>query len=124
MYPERFLNVTNGVTPRIHKTVGIILPPDMLFDVQVKRIHEYKRQHLNALHIISLYRRLCADPSLNIAPRCFTFGGKAAPGYHMAKLIIRLISGIAEVVNNDPVIDNRIKIIFYPDFNVKNGHYI
>lgn len=183
MYPERFLNVTNGVTPRrfmmlsnpglarllddtlgtawrgdlthfnalaahadddafqetwrairrdskttlaarIHKMVGISIPPDMLFDVQVKRIHEYKRQHLNALHIISLYRRLRADPSLDIAPRCFIFGGKAAPGYHMAKLIIRLISGIAEVVNNDPVIDNRIKVIFYPDFNVKNGHYI
>jgi starch phosphorylase len=95
-----------------------------LFDVQVKRIHEYKRQHLNALYIIGLYQRLRRDPQLAIAPRCFVFGGKAAPGYAMAKLIIRLITGVAEVVNNDPLIGGRLKVVFFPDFNVKNAHSI
>jgi starch phosphorylase len=90
----------------------------------VKRIHEYKRQHLNALYIISLYRRLCRNPELDTASRCFIFGGKAAPGYAMAKLIIRLINGIAEVVNNDPAVRGRMKVVFYPDFNVKNGHWV
>ncbi|SAK52627.1 glycogen phosphorylase family protein [Caballeronia hypogeia] len=183
MFPERFLNVTNGVTPRrflmlsnpglarlLHETIGdgwatdlarldalaahaddpafhdawrkirrdnktalaariehatgIVVDPDALFDIQVKRIHEYKRQHLNALYIISLYRRLCRNPDLDTAPRCFIFGGKAAPGYAMAKLMIRLITGIAEVVNNDATIKGRLKVVFYPDFNVKNGHWV
>ncbi|WP_312228902.1 glycogen/starch/alpha-glucan phosphorylase [Pseudescherichia sp.] len=183
MFPERFLNVTNGITPRrflmlsnpslaelIDKTIGlawrtdltglealtphaddpafrkawrtikrenkavladriqqrlgIAVSPDMLFDIQVKRIHEYKRQHLNVLYIISLYRRLCRDPSVKIAPRCFIFGGKAAPGYTMAKLMIRLITGVAEVVNHDPAINHRIKIVFWPDFNVQNAQAI
>jgi starch phosphorylase len=90
----------------------------------VKRIHEYKRQHLNLLHIITLYRRLRSNPSLAVAPRCFLFGGKAAPGYHMAKLIIRLISGVAEAVNNDPAVGGRLTVVFFPDFNVKNAHAI
>ncbi|RKT14003.1 starch phosphorylase [Paraburkholderia sp. RAU2J] len=183
MYPQRFLNVTNGVTPRrflmlsnpglaglIDQTIGagwrtdltqldklaahaddagfheawrairrdnktalaariacatgIDVDPNALFDIQVKRIHEYKRQHLNALYIISLYHRLCRNPALDVAPRCFIFGGKAAPGYAMAKLMIRLITGIAEVVNHDPAIEGRLKVVFYPDFNVKNGHWV
>ena len=109
---------------RIQERTGVIVDPDALFDIQVKRIHEYKRQHLNALHVITLYRRLHENPGLSIAPRCFVFGGKAAPGYRLAKLMIRLVTGIAEVVNSDPVVAGRIKVVFYPDFNVKRAHYI
>ncbi|MFM0023606.1 glycogen/starch/alpha-glucan phosphorylase [Paraburkholderia azotifigens] len=183
LWPERFKNVTNGVTPRrfmllsnpglarlldktvgegwatdltrlralesraddpdfldqwrnvkhankallaqhIRSTTGVEVDPAALFDIQVKRIHEYKRQHLNALYIVTLYQRLRRDPQLAVAPRCFVFGGKAAPGYAMAKLIIRLINGVAEVVNNDPSINGRLKVVFYPDFNVKNAQFI
>ena len=98
--------------------------PDSLFDIQVKRIHEYKRQHLNVLHIITLYNRLKKDPGQEIVPRTFIFGGKAAPGYFMAKLIIKLINSVAEVVNNDPDVAGRLKVVFFPDFNVKNGQHI
>jgi len=183
LWPERFHNVTNGVTPRrfmllsnpglarlldktvgegwvtdltrlraleahaddaafqdewrgvkrankealaqhMRSAVGVVVDPTALFDIQVKRIHEYKRQHLNALYVVTLYQRLRRDPQLAVAPRCFVFGGKAAPGYAMAKLIIRLINGVAEVVNNDPAMDGRLKVVFFPDFNVKNAHFI
>jgi starch phosphorylase len=183
LWPERFCNVTNGVTPRrfvvlsnpelarlldeaagegwvtdparlkaleahagdpafqerwrrikrhnkealaqrILERTGIAVDAAAMFDIQVKRIHEYKRQHLNVLHILTLYQRLRRNPNLEFAPRCFVFGGKAAPGYHMAKLIIRLINGVAEVVNGDPVVGGRLKVAFLPDFNVKNAHGI
>ena len=183
MWPERFSNKTNGVTPRrfvglsnpglrrlLDETIGdgwmvdlqklrglerladdpsfqqrwtavkrenkarlsslvaartgIELEPDWMFDVQVKRIHEYKRQHLNALHIITLYNRLKQDPSLDIAPRAFIFGGKAAPGYFIAKLIIKLINSVGEVVNNDPDVNRRLKVAFFPNFNVQTGQLI
>jgi len=184
MYPERFTNVTNGVTPRrwvalsnpglaglitgavgdkwikhfedeigrieplvkdrgfrdawakvkrgnkerlaalIKERTGVAIDPDSLFDVQVKRIHEYKRQHLNVLHIITLYNRIKRDPRQDIVPRAFIFGGKAAPGYFMAKQIIKLINSVAEVVNNDPDVAGRLKVAFFPDFNVKNAHSI
>ncbi|SAL87552.1 glycogen phosphorylase family protein [Caballeronia choica] len=183
LWPERFYNVTNGVTPRrfillsnpalaqvLDKTVGegwvtdltrlrkleahaddvtfhdewrrvrrwnkevlagrirdvtgIVVDPDALFDIQVKRIHEYKRQHLNALYIVTLYQRLRRDQEQGVVPRCFIFGGKAAPGYAMAKLMIRLITGVAEVVNNDPSMNGRLKIVFFPNFNVKNAHFV
>ena len=184
MYPERFTNVTNGVTPRrwvalsnpglsslvtrsigdkwikhfedeigqlerfvkdrgfreewakikrgnkerlaalIKERTGIAIDPGSLFDVQVKRIHEYKRQHLNVLSIITLYNRIKKDPRKDIVPRAFIFGGKAAPGYFMAKLIIKLINSVAEVVNNDPDVAGRLKVAFFPDFNVKNAHHI
>ena len=94
--------VKGNLTAYIQAKMGIAVNPASLFDIQVKRIHEYKRQHLNALHIVTLYHRLKQNPNLDIPPRTFIFGGKAAPATFMAKLIIKLINSIAEVVNNDP----------------------
>ncbi len=106
------------------KKVGITVNPESLFDIQVKRIHEYKRQHLNVLHIITLYNRLKQNPNLEITPRTFFFGGKAAPGYFMAKLIIKLINSVGEVVNNDPDVGDRLKVVFLPDYNVTFGQRV
>ena len=181
--PEKFLNVTNGVTPRrflllsnpglaslitdrigrdwirdlsrlraieecaeegtfldawqtvkrrnkerlagiIRERTGVAVDPDSLFDIQVKRIHEYKRQHLNVLHVISLYSRIREGRTEGITPRTVIFGGKAAPAYGMARLIIRLIHGVAEVINGDPKAADWLKVIFFPNFNVKNAHAI
>ncbi len=102
----------------IRDTVGITVDPASIFDVQVKRLHEYKRQLLLALYIIVIYNRLLDDPSYSIPPRTFIFAAKAAPGYAMAKLIIRFIHGIADVVNNDPRTLGRIKVVFLPDYRV------
>jgi starch phosphorylase len=183
LWPEKFCNVTNGVTPRrflalsnpgltqmisnhigddwfkdlnklrrletfaddpefqqqwrdvklankhrlaalIEKRTGIAVAHDSLFDVQVKRIHEYKRQHLNALHILTLYLRLKRNPQTNLPARTFIFGGKAAPGYFMAKRIIKLINAIGELVNADPDVRDRLKVVFFPDFNVTNAQLI
>jgi glycogen phosphorylase len=180
MYPERFSNKTNGVTPRrwlleadsrlaalitsrigsswvtnldqlkhlepladdaearqewsesqkqvkadltayIQSTVGIAVDPASLFDVMVKRLHEYKRQHLKVLHIITQYQRLKKNPALDIVPRTFIFGGKAAPGYFMAKLIIKLINSVGEVVNADPDVRGRLRVVFLPNYNVTVG---
>jgi starch phosphorylase len=108
----------------IRKQTGIELDPTWLFDIQVKRIHEYKRQHLNVLHIITLYCRLKRNPGLRIAPQAFIFGGKAAPGYFMAKRIIKLINAVGEVVNNDPDVNKYLSVAFVPNFNVQNGQLI
>lgn len=103
---------------------GVAIDPDSLFDVQVKRIHEYKRQHLNILHVIALYHRLRCDLHTDIPPRTVIFGGKAAPGYHLAKLIIKLIHSVADVVNRDPAVHGRLKVVFLPNFSVKNGQRV
>jgi glycogen phosphorylase len=183
LWPEKFCNVTNGVTPRrfvalsnpgltkliasrigddwirdlnqlrklesfaddpefqqqwrevklankrhlaavIAERTRIKVSPESLFDVQVKRIHEYKRQHLCALHIVTLYLWLRRHPQARLPPRTFVFGGKAAPGYFMAKRIIKLINSIGELVNSDPVVRDRLKVVFFPDFNVTNAQFI
>jgi starch phosphorylase len=106
----------------ITRSTGIAVNVDSMFDVQVKRIHEYKRQHLNILRVISLYERMKRDSRAAFVPRTVIFGGKAAPGYYMAKLIIRLINGVADVVNQDPRVSDRLRVVFIPNFNVKHGH--
>jgi starch phosphorylase len=177
MYPERFNNKTNGVTPRrwlllanpwlsrlitevvgddwvidmdlLHKLApladdsgfrdrfrrakraakvrfaawltavyGHVADPDSIFDCQIKRIHEYKRQLLNVLHVVILYNRLRHDPNLNIPKRTVFFAGKAAPAYQLAKLIIKLINNVAGTINNDPAVGGRLKVFFLPDYNV------
>ena len=108
----------------ISQVTGINVDPTSMFDVQAKRIHEYKRQHLNLLHIISLYRRLKNSPNLSLAPRTFIFAGKAAPGYYMAKLMIKMINAVADVINHDAQVNQTIKLVFLPDFNVKNAQQL
>ncbi|MBX9691188.1 MAG: glycogen/starch/alpha-glucan family phosphorylase, partial [Cyanobacteria bacterium] len=184
LYPNKFVNITNGVTPRRwvklsnpelsdlitrsigdewikdlpllkglekfqddrgfqdewmtikHKQkerlskylldkVGVALDANSIFDIQVKRIHEYKRQHLNVLHIISLYNYLKNhEVSPDFQPRTFIFGGKAAPGYFIAKLIIKLITSVGDIVNNDPDVRDLLKVVFVPDFNVSTAQRI
>ncbi|WP_404786232.1 glycogen/starch/alpha-glucan phosphorylase [Altericista sp. CCNU0014] len=108
----------------LEKRLGIQVDPQSLFDMQVKRIHEYKRQHLNILHVATLYLRLKRDPNLEMTPRTFIFGGKAAPSYTMAKLTIKLVNAVGEIVNKDPVSRDRLKVAFVPDFNVTIGQKI
>ncbi|MBI3562190.1 MAG: glycogen/starch/alpha-glucan phosphorylase [Gammaproteobacteria bacterium] len=103
---------------------GALVNPDSMFDVQVKRIHEYKRQHLNILHVITLYHRLKTDPHFSMHPRTFIFGGKAAPGYHLAKLIIRLITAVGEIINNDKTVHDQLKVIYVPNYNVSTGQRV
>ena len=102
----------------IKQTKGIEINPDSIFDIQVKRLHEYKRQLLNILHIIYLYNCLKVNPGLDITPRTYIFGAKSAASYHMAKLIIKLINSVADVVNNDPSINNKIKVVFMENYRV------
>ena len=103
---------------------GVVIDPTSIFDVLVKRIHEYKRQHLQVLHIVRLYNCIKANPSFEVHPRTFVFGGKAAPGYHLAKLMIKLITAVGEVVNRDPDVRDRLKMVFLPNFNVTNGQRV
>ncbi len=108
----------------IHDRLSVVTDPDSMFDVLVKRLHEYKRQHLQILHILTLYKRIQHDPDAEMVPRTFLFGGKAAPGYRMAKLIIKLIHSVGEAVNSDPLVRGRLKVVFLPDYSVKLGQRV
>jgi glycogen phosphorylase len=108
----------------IHQQTGVEVDPNSMFDIMVKRLHEYKRQLLKILHIITLYNRIKANPELPLVPRTFIFGAKAAPGYRMAKLIIKLMNSVAEVINNDATLNGRLKMAFIPNFNVTLGERI
>jgi starch phosphorylase len=108
----------------ILERTGVSCDPEAIFDVQVKRIHEYKRQHLNILHVIGLYHRLKTDQHLQMQPRVFIFAGKAAPGYYLAKSMIRLITAVGDIVNRDPGVRDLLKVVFLPNFNVTNSQRI
>jgi len=112
------------LTKQIAEETGIIVDPSSLFDIQVKRLHAYKRQLLNALHIIYLYNRLKEEPGFDIPPRTFIFGAKAAPGYYYAKKIIKLIHEIARIVNRDPKISDRLKVVFLENYRVSMSENI
>ena len=108
----------------IKERTDTVVDPESLFDIQVKRLHEYKRQHLNALYLITQYRQLKRTGGLGATPRTAIFGGKAAPGYRMAKLMIKLINSIGEIVNQDPEVSQLLKVVFLPDFNAKNAQHV
>ncbi len=108
----------------IKMRLKLMVDPASLFDVQIKRIHEYKRQLLNVLHIVTRYNRICAGRAGSLVPRTVIFGGKAAPGYAMAKLIIKLIHSVGEIVNNDPIVEDRLKVVFIPNYSVSNAEKI
>jgi glycogen phosphorylase len=109
---------------KITRGTGVPVDPDSLFDIHVKRIHEYKRQHLNILHVIALYHRIKSGQGADLPPRTFVFGGKAAPGYHRAKLMIRLINAVGTAVNRDPTVRDRLRVAFLPNFNVRNAELV
>lgn len=118
------LQAKRNLASLIQQRTGVAVNPESLFDIQAKRLHEYKRQHLNVLHILTQYLRLKKQPGADVPPRTFIFGAKAAPGYFMAKLIIKLINSVADVINQDSAIQNQLKVVFFPDFNVKNAQHI
>jgi starch phosphorylase len=121
-FREEFMAVKHAnkvkLAKRIFDECGVAVDPSAMFDVQIKRLHEYKRQHLNLLHIMALYRRLTINPDLDIPPRVFIFAAKAAPGYDMAKLIIKAINAVGAKINSDPRIKDKLKVVFMPNYRV------
>jgi starch phosphorylase len=127
-YQQEFMNIKYQNKVRLAKYIkennGIDVDPSSIFDVQVKRLHEYKRQLLNILHIMHLYTELKENPKFDMYPTTFIFGAKAAAGYKRAKLTIELINAVADTINNDATIDNKIKVVFIEDYRVSNGEII
>lgn len=127
-FQEKWMSIKKANKKQLSKIIaestGISVAPEMMFDVQVKRIHEYKRQHLNVLNILHLYLELKKGNLQDMAPIAFIFAGKAAPGYFMAKLIIKLINAVGEIINKDPEVNTKIKVVFLPDFSVKKAQHI
>ncbi|MCD7904159.1 MAG: glycogen/starch/alpha-glucan phosphorylase [Clostridiales bacterium] len=122
IFRQKFMDIKRNnkvkLAAYLKETNGVDVDPDSIFDIQAKRLHEYKRQLLNVLHIISLYNNIKTNPNLDIVPRTFIFGAKSAAGYYRAKLIIKLINNVAEVVNNDPAINGKIKVVFCENYRV------
>ncbi|GGM24281.1 glycogen/starch/alpha-glucan phosphorylase [Dactylosporangium sucinum] len=112
------------LTHQVERSTGVVVDPDALCDVMIKRFHEYKRQHLKLLHVITLFNRLREMPEMDMVPRTVLFGGKAAPGYHAMKLLIRLVNAVAETVNTDPVVSRHLKVVLLPDYNVSRAQVI
>jgi starch phosphorylase len=127
-FQDQFLTIKrqNKVTLSnlVSQKMNLTIDPDAMFDSQIKRLHEYKRQHLNLLHILTLYRRLLHNPDMNISPRVFIFGAKAAPGYHLAKVIIHAINLVAERINNDDRIGGKLKVAYWPNYGVSSAERI
>ena len=125
---HEFMNIKYQNKVRLAKYIlehnGVEVDPRSIFDVQVKRLHEYKRQLLNILHVMYLYNQLKDNPNMDFYPRTFIFGAKAAAGYHTAKLTIKLINSVADVVNNDPSIGGKIKVVFIENYRVSNAEWI
>jgi starch phosphorylase len=125
---ERLAQVKQARKEKLAKYImgkmSIPIDTKSIFDVQIKRIHAYKRQFLNALHIFALYNALKADPALDVPPRTFVFAGKAAPSYYLAKAIIKLINALAETINADPAIDGRLRVVFLENYNVSLAQII
>ncbi|GAA2619808.1 glycogen/starch/alpha-glucan phosphorylase [Dactylosporangium fulvum] len=108
----------------VERSTGVVIDPEALCDVMIKRFHEYKRQHLKLLHVITLFNRIRENPDLDVVPRTVLFGGKAAPGYHAMKLLIHLVNAVAEAVDTDPVVSRRLKVVLLPDYNVTKAQFI
>jgi starch phosphorylase len=127
-FQEKFMDIKrrNKVTlaEMIQDEIALKVDPAALFDSQIKRLHEYKRQHLNLLHLLTLYRRLLHDPNLEISPRVFIFGAKAAPGYHIAKVIIHAINLVGKRINNDSRINGKLKVVYWPNYGVSSAERI
>ena len=127
-FREKWMGVKRDNKKRLARyalrKIGLGINPDTLFDVQVKRMHEYKRQLLNLLHVITLFNRIKAAPKVIVVPRTVIFAGKAAPAYHQAKLIIKLINSVANTINSDPVVQGRLRVVFLPNYCVSQAEKI